>query len=205
MTARTPRFVSAAAAELVGVTERHAGQYERRTVLQPLRENGIKVFDTLLHHHHCCSRSEQRRAAPTTIAVFTLAHAIIFNAPSMRVKVEPPAAAPFATATTVTDLVKRRGRGLNGMGGDGSGDNGRGGNDAPPGEQGAQFSQRPAPPVFAPRIHPHPGRRPPPADFCSGNSAARSRRGPGRAVRPWFHRGAVIIVPRNRRPGLRES
>ena len=38
---------------------------------------------------------------PTTIAVFAFVHAIIFNAPWMRVKVELLAAVPLAIATAV--------------------------------------------------------------------------------------------------------
>src|ERR1700690_967757 len=43
---------------------------------------------------------------PARTTVFAFVHAIIFNAPLMRVKVEPPAAAPLVTATAVMDLVK---------------------------------------------------------------------------------------------------
>ena len=47
--------------------------------------------------------------APVTIAVFTFVHAIIFNAPLMRVKVEMDAVAPFAIATTEIVLAKPTG------------------------------------------------------------------------------------------------
>ena len=47
--------------------------------------------------------------APTTIAVFALVHAIIFNAPLMRVKVEVEAAAPLVIAMAVTAFVNAAG------------------------------------------------------------------------------------------------
>src|SRR5208283_34649 len=47
--------------------------------------------------------------AATTIADFILVQAIIFNAPLMRVKVEPLAAAPLASATAVTDFANDNG------------------------------------------------------------------------------------------------
>src|SRR5689334_12243018 len=43
--------------------------------------------------------------AVTAIVVFALVHAIIFNAPLMRVKVEAEALAPFARATTAAVLA----------------------------------------------------------------------------------------------------
>src|ERR1017187_10477557 len=45
----------------------------------------------------------------TTTAVFAFVHAIIFNAPFTRVKVEPLAAAPFATATAEIIFAKPAG------------------------------------------------------------------------------------------------
>src|SRR5665213_107667 len=47
--------------------------------------------------------------APATIAVFAFVHAIIFNAPLMRVKVEVEAAASLAIATAVTDFASATG------------------------------------------------------------------------------------------------
>src|ERR1017187_2038934 len=49
------------------------------------------------------------RPAPTTIAVFAFVHAIIFNTPLTRVKVEALAAAPLASATVVTDFASATG------------------------------------------------------------------------------------------------
>ena len=48
-------------------------------------------------------------AATATAVVLAFVHAIIFNAPLMRVKVEPPAAAPLVTATAVMDLANATG------------------------------------------------------------------------------------------------
>ena len=47
--------------------------------------------------------------APAMIVVFAFFQAIIFNAPLMRVKVEPLAAAPLASATAVTDFASATG------------------------------------------------------------------------------------------------
>jgi hypothetical protein len=44
-----------------------------------------------------------------TTAVLIFVHAIIFNAPLMRVKVEPLAAIPFVIATAVTDFASTAG------------------------------------------------------------------------------------------------
>src|SRR5471030_909219 len=44
-------------------------------------------------------------AATATTAVFALVHAIIFNAPLMRVRVEVEAVAPLAIATAVIDFA----------------------------------------------------------------------------------------------------
>ena len=49
---------------------------------------------------HDCTRNNCR---------FAFVHAIIFNAPLMRVKVELLAAAPFATAMAVTDFASATG------------------------------------------------------------------------------------------------
>ena len=48
-------------------------------------------------------------AMPATTAVFAFVHAIIFNAPLMRVKVEVEAVAPLASATAVTVLASATG------------------------------------------------------------------------------------------------
>jgi len=48
-------------------------------------------------------------AAPATIAVFALVHAIIFNAPLMRVKVELLAAAPLVIAAAVAAFASATG------------------------------------------------------------------------------------------------
>ena len=45
----------------------------------------------------------------TTRVVFAFVHAISFNAPLMRIKVEPLAAAPLAIATAVTDFASTMG------------------------------------------------------------------------------------------------
>jgi hypothetical protein len=45
------------------------------------------------------------KVAAITIALVNFGHAISFNAPWSRNKVEPLAAAPFAAATTVTDFI----------------------------------------------------------------------------------------------------
>ena len=48
---------------------------------------------------------------PAAITVFALVHAIIFNAPLIRVKVEVEAVAPFASATAVMVLANVTGAG----------------------------------------------------------------------------------------------
>jgi len=57
-------------------------------------QDGLTSRVHLMDDSRCCSGGEQH-ARTATIAVFAFVQAIIFNAPLMRVKVEPLAAAPW--------------------------------------------------------------------------------------------------------------
>ena len=57
-----------------------------------------------------------RMPATVTTVIFAFDHAMIFNAPFTRVKVEALTAAPFASATAVIDFRQHHRRGLGGIG-----------------------------------------------------------------------------------------
>jgi len=60
-------------------------------------------------HDNHGSAVANNAAAPAMIMVFAFVHAMIFNAPLMRVKVEPLAAAPFVIATALTAFASATG------------------------------------------------------------------------------------------------